>query len=244
MILMQQLFSILQQVDSTNNYAMAAIRNGDARDGSCWFAMNQTAGKGQRGKVWKTKANENIAMSIVVESKPLFAYNLFNLNALAAVMLRDFCERATGKIGFTIKWPNDIYYGDKKAAGILIENIVVHASATHSVIGIGINVNQQQFDEHLPNPISLKIVSEKTFEIVKLARRLHEDILKAFLEESEVEILNQYNLYLYKRQEQVRLRYNNASFLTTIQHVTKFGELVTKDVIERSFQFGEITWEL
>lgn len=241
---MQHLFSVLQQVDSTNNYAMAAIRNGEALDGSCYFAMHQTEGKGQRGKVWESQANENIALSIITKAKPIFSHNLFILNALVAVALRRFCEVSTRCEGFTIKWPNDIYYGDKKAAGILIENIITNAATTQSVIGIGINVNQGSFGNHLPNPISLRIVSEKTFNIVDLAKKLHEDILEALLQESEEDIIDEYNLHLYKKQQEAKLKYNNASFLTTIKYVTKYGQLITNDVMERNFSFGEVIWEL
>ncbi len=174
---MQQLFSILQQVDSTNNYAMAAIRKGESIDGSCWFAWHQTGGKGQRGKSWLNRPNKNIAMSIVVNSKPLYANNLFILSALVAVAVRKSCAKFTNNNAVKIKWPNDIYIGDKKAAGILIENIVTDGQILNCVIGIGINVIQTSFDGNLPNPISLKMVADKDYDIIEMARELHKVIL-------------------------------------------------------------------
>lgn len=240
---MQQLFSILQQVDSTNNYAMAAIRKGLAMDGSCWFAWHQTGGKGQRGKLWENKANENIAMSIAVKSKPLYAHNLFNLSALVSVAVRNICAKYSMNNAFTIKWPNDIYFGDKKAAGILIETILTDGKVSDCVIGIGINVNQDTFAGSLPNPISLKMVSKKPFDIIEMAMELHTNILQCILSNTEVEILREYNLHLYKKGQEVKLKHNNAVFETTIQNVTKFGNLITKDVMEKSFEFGQISWE-
>ena len=100
---MQPIFSILEQVDSTNNYAMAAVRSGTAIDGSCWFAKHQTKGKGQRGKQWKDEAGKNIAMSVIMKPKGAFAHNLFIINAFVANTVRAYCEKLTGKKGFTIK---------------------------------------------------------------------------------------------------------------------------------------------
>lgn len=241
---MQPIFSILQQVDSTNNYAMAAIRNGTAIDGSCWFAKHQTNGKGQRGKQWENDADKNIAMSVVIKPKDSFAHNLFILNAFVANTIRSFCEKSTSQKGFAIKWPNDIYFGDKKAAGILIENIVADQGIRFSVIGIGINVNQEGFTKDLPNATSLKIISGKDYQPIALAEQLHQEIISSAEHMYEEEIMNTYNSHLYKSQEQVRLKQQNASFTTTIKSVNNFGQLITNDVIERSFNFGEVVWEI
>lgn len=241
---MQPIFSILQQVDSTNNYAMAAIRTGNAIDGSCWFTHHQTKGKGQRGKLWENEADKNIAMSVVVKPKGAFAHNLFILNAFVAITIRTFCEKCTSKRGFTIKWPNDIYFGDKKAAGILIENLVVEQAVRFSIIGVGINVNQKGFNKDLPNATSLHIISGKTFQPVELASELHQEIISNVELINEVEVIDSYNNHLYKKLEQVRLKYQSASFQTTIKSVNNFGQLITTDVMERTFNFGEVEWEI
>src|SRR6218665_1526603 len=94
-----ELFSILDTVDSTNNYAMAGVHAGLARHGMAWFARDQTAGKGQRGKVWQSRPGQNIALSIVLKPKTIFSANHFMLNAVVAREChRYFNEKAGGQI--------------------------------------------------------------------------------------------------------------------------------------------------
>ncbi len=241
---MQHLFSILEQVDSTNNYAMEAIRKGIALDGSCWFTANQSSGKGQRGKTWESAGNENLAMSIVLKPKVSFIHNLFILNALISLEVRQICETVTQLKGFKIKWPNDIFFGDKKAAGILIENSFFDGQPSNSVIGVGMNVNQIEFGSHLPRATSLKLIRGKDFDSVEIARQLHRSFLAATAGLKEDQIVAAYNQHLYKKNEEVKLKVNTVSFLTTIKSVSAFGELITDDSFERHFNFGEVSWEI
>ena len=116
-----QPFIILPSVDSTNNYAMAQSRAGLAMHGTAYLAMEQTNGKGQRGKSWTSKPGENIMLSVVLEPKGLTIGNQFILSASVALACYDFLKKYTDPEMTRIKWPNDLYWQDRKAGGVLVE---------------------------------------------------------------------------------------------------------------------------
>ena len=116
-------FVILKQVDSTNNYAMAKVRTGLANHGDAYFAMAQLKGKGQRGKTWVTQRGTNIIITLVMQPHNLLLPEQFKLSAAVALAAHDFFAHYAGEETF-IKWPNDIYWRDRKAGGILIESII------------------------------------------------------------------------------------------------------------------------
>jgi len=239
-----ELFSILDTVDSTNNYAMAKLHAGLAKHGMAWFAMEQTAGKGQRGREWLSQPGENIALSVVIAPAGLFTSQPFVFNMAVANACFNFLATCF-KEELTIKWPNDLYISDRKAGGILIENIYQGAVWKWAVVGVGINVNQLSFDPALKNPVSIRQVSGKTYDTTALARTLHQMILDEVNSPGTAEeILHRYNERLYKRNQQVKLKKQNIVFETSISEVNKFGQLLTKDSIDRQFEFGEVEWIL
>ena len=164
-------FTILDTVDSTNNYAMATINDGLAKHGMAWFANEQTAGKGQRGKNWASEKEKNIAMSLVLEPEKLKISSPFHLSAVVALACFEFLS---GYIdGETkIKWPNDLFWRDRKAGGVLIENKMQGKTWKWAVVGSGININQIFFDKNLLNAVSLKQITGRTFNVVDLANEL------------------------------------------------------------------------
>jgi len=241
-----ELFSILDTVDSTNNYAMAAVHAGLARHGSAWFARDQTAGKGQRGRSWQSRPGQNIALSIVLKPKSIFYANHFLLNARVAELCHRFFADKAGDNIF-IKWPNDIYWRDRKAGGILIENIFAANTWKWAVVGIGLNINQTEFSKGLNNVTSLRVITGKEYDPAVLAAELHDAILNGFEKVTAADLSNAiayYNDVLYLRDKKVKLKKDNVSFSTTIKKVNDFGQLVTEDAMERVFNFGEIDWLL
>ena len=116
-------FIELQSVDSTNNYARQQIHAGLAQHGLAIFTHEQVAGKGQRGKVWATEKGTNIILSLVIKPQPLQLTQQFQLSACAAVAVHEFFMKYAGD-ETKIKWPNDLYWQDRKAGGILVESIV------------------------------------------------------------------------------------------------------------------------
>lgn len=238
------LFNELDSTESTNNYAMEMIHEGLAVHGKAWFTAHQTSGKGQRGKNWEGKPGENIALSIVFDSNNDFLKFPFLFNAWIALICRDYlAELINEKV--MIKWPNDIIICDRKAAGILIENKFRGNHWIWSVVGIGINVNQLDFTEEAKNPISLKQISGKTYNLQQMAMELHSKIMDAYKKNirSEVdEIWSHYHQHLYKFGQKVCLKTENQIIESTILGVNEEGLLKTKDVIERTFQVGQLEW--
>ena len=237
-------FNVLDRVDSTNNYAMQQVHAGLATHGMAWFAKEQTAGRGQRGKNWESVAGKNIALSIALQPDQLKTFNQFHLSAAIAKAIFDFFSQYAGE-KTTIKWPNDLYWCDRKAGGILIETIYQGKEWKWAVAGIGININQDDFAEGLINPVSLKQVTGKSYDVVELARELHKKVMTGIDQLKNTgsgNLLSTYNRHLYKRNEKVRLRKNNILFETTINSVNETGQLITIDTIERAFDFGEVEW--
>jgi BirA family transcriptional regulator, biotin operon repressor / biotin---[acetyl-CoA-carboxylase] ligase len=234
-------FIELQSVDSTNNYAMAQVHAGLAFPGTAFFTYEQFAGKGQRGKAWETKAGENILMSVVLQPAKLTISEQFLLSTCIALSCFDLLNKyLPGEI--FIKWPNDIYIRDRKTGGILIENHISGENWKYAIVGTGININQLTFDEKLPNPTSLKQATWKNFDVVALAKELCMHMEKRCNSTSKTRFIEEYNSHLYKRNEKVKLKNGDASFLTTIKQVTSKGKLITVDEKERSFDFGEVEW--
>ncbi len=239
-------FEILDSVDSTNNYAMAKVRAGLAKHGMAFVTKEQTAGKGQRGKTWLMQSGQNIAMSLILNTEKLRADQQFYLSMLIALAVNDFIKNYAGN-KTSIKWPNDLYWSDRKAGGILIETVFKGQDWKWAVVGIGVNINQTRFDKSLINPVSVKQITGKNYDIIELAKKLYTFVMKRvemLSLKSPGKILKEYNQYLYKRDEQVKLKKGNAVFKTTINGVSLLGQLHTFDTMDRQFSFGEVEWIL
>ena len=238
-------FIELPTVDSTNNYAMAQVQNGAAKHGIVYFAHNQTAGKGQRGKSWTTEPGENLILSAVVEPNELTPSDTFYLSAGFANACYDFFKNYAGE-ETTIKWPNDLYWRDRKAGGILIENVIRKDVWNYSIVGIGININQTEFPAELVNAVSLKQITGFRYNILQLAKELCTFLEAGYqtVKKEKTCLLNIYNENLYKRNQQVKLRKTNIVFETIVSGVSSTGKLITKDSIEREFAHGEVEWIL
>ncbi len=237
------LFSILDCVDSTNNYAMGQVHAGLAKHGQAWFANEQTAGKGQRGKKWETGKNENIALSITVVPSRLQPTHQFCLSVAVALGCYDFFYEIAGK-ETSIKWPNDIYWRDRKAGGILIENVLQGTDWKYAVIGIGINVNQEVFKAELNNVTSLKIITDNHYNPILLARELYQIVMQRInsLQDTAFDLmLSEYNRKLYMLGSQVELKKDNKITVAEISGVSDTGKLQTTG---GDYNFGEVEWLL
>jgi len=238
-------FIELQSVDSTNNYAMGRVHAGLASHGMMFFAHEQWAGKGQRGKSWMSTPGENIIASTVLEPVNLALIQQFALSASVALACLDLFSRYAGTEDTTIKWPNDLYWRDRKAGGILIENSFKADQWAFAIVGTGININQTRFPDAARNPVSLKQITGRSFSAVELARELGaclEARYQQLIKDNTDALLEEYNQRLYRRDQPVRLKKDQAVFETTIKGVTPTGELITRDTLERRFGFGEVEW--
>ncbi|HKO80059.1 MAG TPA: biotin--[acetyl-CoA-carboxylase] ligase [Chitinophagaceae bacterium] len=243
-------FIELDSVDSTNNYALTQLHAGLAQHGTAFFAHEQVAGKGQRGKTWSTQKDSSLILSLVINPQLLQLTQQFHLSACIALSVCEFFGSYAGN-STCIKWPNDLYWYDRKAGGILIENIIGSknpedtASWLWAVIGIGVNINQVSFPGELKNPVSLKQITGKNFDPVQLAKELCSIIDKNFkqlITKGFEDIYIAYLSFLYKKNEPVKLKKGNRVFEAVIKSVLPTGELIVQHAIEEIFRFGEIEW--
>lgn len=237
-------FNELISVDSTNIYAMNQLQANLAAHGAVYFAYQQTAGKGQRGREWRTQPGQNILMSAILDCSFLPIYQQFYLSAAISVACYDFLQQYLPH-ELSIKWPNDIYWCDRKAGGILIETIISGNNWKWSVVGIGLNINQTDFNDLNHKAVSLKQITGKEHNPILLAKELC-----AFLETrynqlkagDGLAIVEIYQKLLYKKGELVQLKKNNVIGSYIIQTVNQQGELVVKSTIEETFTHGSVDW--
>lgn len=239
-------FTEFASVDSTNNYAMAFVQNGAPTHGSAWFAHEQTAGKGQRGKAWSMLRGQNIMMSVLLDTSWLTISAQFTLSMTVALAVHDFFSEYAGD-ETNVKWPNDLYWRDRKAGGILIENQLKGNIWQWAVAGMGININQVTF-EGLQNPVSLKQITGKTFDTVAMAKLLCTHLEKRYRQLQDppqtAAIIEEYNSILFRRNEKVRLKKENRVFECVISHVDKLGHLHVIHPVFTTFAHGEVQWVL
>jgi BirA family biotin operon repressor/biotin-[acetyl-CoA-carboxylase] ligase len=236
-------FIIIPEVESTNNYAMGELQNNAAKHGTAWFAHSQTQGKGQRGKSWVSYPSENIILTVALA--PALQLSMqFSVSMAIALAASDFFMKYAGD-ETSVKWPNDIYWRDRKAAGILIENIVQGSGWQWAVAGIGMNVNQTVFPDVSVHPVSIKQITGKQYDSVEMAKELCACINERWkqIESGDFEKLHEeYNQRLFKRNETVKLKKENIVFEAKIVEVNSFGELIVEAPTVRHFQFGEVEW--
>lgn len=236
-------FTVLDKIDSTNLYAIDQLKANMAAHGHVFFAINQDAGRGQMGKRWISESGQNIILSAIIalpKEKMQFPFLFSMAMALSAF---DFCTAHAGD-DFSIKWPNDIYWRDRKAGGILIE-LVNHEGSQYAIVGVGLNLNQTKFDITDKTPVSLKQITGTDYDTEDLARFYCMFIEKSYrwwLKRGELEITAGYNEYLYKIGETVKLKKDTISFDCTILGANKWGELMVDHPIYDSFKVGEVVF--
>ena len=239
----------LDTVDSTNN---EALRKADILDNLSVIAAGlQTSGKGQRGNRWSSERGCNLTFSILLKDGTLAAIDAQDQFLITEAVTLALTDYLSGKgIPARIKWPNDIYVRDRKICGVLIENSLNGNRLRRSVVGVGLNVNQREFPEDLPNPTSMSIESGNHYDA--------KDELKVFMEifKKYAESLDDINLRSEMRREYLGRMYRKAEahlyrdviegrdFTGTIRGVDATGELVVEmpDGSERTFGFKEISY--
>jgi len=243
-------FTELTEVDSTNIYAMNQVKTNLAGHGAAFLAQKQWAGKGQMGKVWEAQTGQNILLSVVLDPKKLvfdgLALEPSVVSMLVAVGCFNFFITYAGD-ETSIKWPNDIYWRDRKAAGILIENSFRGPIWQWSIAGMGVNINQTEFGTGLQKAVSLKQMTGKTFQVPALAKELCSHIeaaLQMVVDKGPDTLLALYNNALYKKGEQVQLDIEGQKITATICRVLSNGhlEIETENGSKQSHALGAIKW--
>lgn len=231
------------RVTSTNDIAIEHVKSGKAVHGTVISAGKQSNGRGQRGNKWESSYGKNLIISIILYPENIEASRQFLISKAVSVALVRLLSEYSPEI--SIKWPNDIYAGDDKIAGILIENSVKGDRLESSVVGIGLNLNQTAFSAGLPNPISLSMITGRNYNTKKILAHLctHVESLYLMVENSQfMAVDNAYYHHLYRRSVFSDFRVKGLPIKGSIEGVDEFGRLLLKDErgIIRNFSFREI----
>ncbi len=236
----------LEVVDSTNLEAARCMAESDNM--TIWFAEFQTAGRGQRENKWESRKSENLTFSILFKPDNLLASRQFIVSQAVSLGVVDYLK--IKGIDAKIKWPNDIYVGDRKICGMLIENSIASANLTASIVGIGLNLNQREFDTNLPNPTSVILEKMKQEDecALNLSLRLElklllESILFNYLvSEREPEFIEEkYHSFLYRLGQESKFLEDGVEIRAKVKGVNKNNaclilELGTGECKEYSFK--------
>jgi len=221
----------LKSIDSTNSYANELLEQINPLEGTLIYTFNQEKGRGQRGNRWECEANKNVALSIILNPSSLKLDEQFLLNKFVSLAVADLLAEITSSNGkkqeVKIKWPNDIFINNKKIAGILIENTIRESTIQHTVIGIGININQTQFNSDI-NATSLSLLLNKEFDLLLIIESLCEFIEARYLQlksNNRGDINQAYLHQLYLFNEWHNYTSNNTVFEGKIIDISKIGKL-------------------
>jgi BirA family transcriptional regulator, biotin operon repressor / biotin---[acetyl-CoA-carboxylase] ligase len=151
----------LDKVNSTNDYASSLLKTREIPEGTVIWAMEQYEGKGLGANTWESEPGKNLTFSMILHPAFLLPENQFCLNEAVSMGVLDFTRSLIPAEKNSLKWPNDIYSGNRKLGGILINNIISGTRFETSIVGIGLNINQTEFPANIPNPISVKQILRK-----------------------------------------------------------------------------------
>ena len=214
----------LSDVDSTNNYALSLKESKVFKEGLVIISDFQTKGRGQRGNNWESEKGKNLIISVVIELN-ISIEKQFDISKIASFSVMD-CLLSLG-IESKIKWPNDIFIDKHKIAGILIQNVISSNIITHSVIGIGLNVNQLIFDDYTPKATSLKLELSQNFVLEEIQSKLLNSMQNRIKDyrsgaDTEVEYLNA----LFQKDKVSVFAKKSQKFNGIIRGVTDRGLLI------------------
>lgn len=236
----------LQEVDSTNRF-LRECKDEDNEEMVIAVADYQTAGKGQGSHTWESEAGKNLLFSIKVHPRWVPVRQQFLLSMAEALALKDALD--TYVDGITLKWPNDVYWNDKKISGTLIETSVDSAGIKSCIFGTGINVNQTEFLSDAPNPVSLFQIlghevdkDELLDKIIDAFEKYYELLRRA----DYMDVSGIYHLALYRRKGFHRYEDADGVFEGAFVEVEDDGHLILHDKqgVIRSYAFGEVKFIL
>lgn len=234
---------VLSETDSTNNYANRMIAAGKAVEGTVVLSHFQQQGRGQRGNSWESAPGKNMLASILLFPRFLPVGKQFYLSKIASLALFNWLKLKIS--GVSIKWPNDIYVGKEKIAGILIETSIQGNCFHAAVVGIGLNLNQLYFSEELSNPVSLKKLTGEEFNLEKTAGEVrdifmswYQKLKDGLTEEIDAGYLNN----LFRKNEWAQYRKAGKLLEARILGVGEYGQLILEDRNgnQSSYLFKEI----
>ena len=235
----------VSQTASTNTYLsrLAATLPG----GTVIYTPSQTAGRGQKGNSWESEDGKNLTFSMLLKRPPVKARDQFYLSEAAALAVVEALTAEAGD-GFTVKWPNDVYWLDKKVCGMLIESSLDGSDIVTSIVGIGINVNQERFLSDAPNPVSLKGITGHEHDLMTLLKcvcsRIEQLVESLGDDAARQQLHRQYMAALYRNDGQQH-PYEDAAghrFMASVAGIAPDGTLTLRhdDGTTRDYIFKEV----
>ena len=236
----------LDSVDSTNNYT-ATLISGNVPEGTVVITGEQTSGRGQRGNLWVSEAGKNLTCTYLLRPKFLRILDQFILNKAIALATAKAIQQFIPSFDVRIKWPNDIFLQNKKVAGILVETSMQGGHIVSCLAGIGINVNQQQFQAESGNPISLSEVIGTELKLDYVLNALSEnlEVLYLQLKAGRFDIIDtSYNNLLWKKGEIHTFYRDGIPFNAEVKCVDEQGclHLLVEENQELIFMHGAVQW--
>jgi len=237
----------LDETDSTNNYLTAFCDNDEqVEEFATVCAQYQSAGKGQRGNSWESEIGQNLLFSFVFYPTFVKARDQFILSEIISLSVKEALDCHISDV--SVKWPNDVYWKDKKICGMLIENVLFGDKVARCIAGIGLNINQKEFRSDAPNPVSLSQITGKEedmhsilSDILVFTSKYYEE-LKQNPETFAEELTTRYNHSLYRREGIFPFRDAEGDFQASILGVEPDGRLhlLDSEGRERSYLFKEV----
>ena len=236
----------LDETDSTNRYLTQYCNEHPAEtsDFTTVVADFQTAGKGQRGNSWESEKGKNLMFSIAMFPTFIEAKNQFVLSEIVSLAVKEELDTCTD--GISIKWPNDIYWNEKKICGILIEHELEGRCLSRSIAGIGLNINQEVFRSNAPNPVSLRQITgrehDRTTLLQGILTRLHRYYTQLQQEDNSNTVDMRYHQSLFRREGYHPYQDSDGRFMARLLRVEADGRLVLEDEggRERSYLFKQV----
>ena len=230
----------IKQTPSTNALSWEMNREKSLPEGLVIYTDFQSAGKGQPGNAWESSKGKNLLFSMVLHPIHVPMDELFLVSQLVSIAIKKALDEYTTNI--TVKWPNDIYWNDKKLVGILIENSLQGNKIMSVVIGVGLNVNQKIFFSNAPNPVSLSQITGKRQNRKQLLQQICQNIMELYYEMDTEKIRKIYAESLYRKSGFYSFEANNETFQAKIKEVQTDGmlELETEKGELKSFYFKEV----
>ncbi len=232
-------------LESTNSFAKALLTQDKNIDRTVIFAKKQTKGRGQDTNKWESADGKNLTFSIMYFPKGMFVSQQFYISRAIALGVADYLSGKVNNV--SIKWPNDIYVGENKIAGILIENTVKGANISSVICGVGININQEKFISDAPNPVSLKQLTGEEYSLEDELTVLLQCIENryALLENYELDLLDKdYNYMLFKKLGYHMFNEKGVIFKARIHSITEIGQMVLEkeDGNKKTYNFKEVSY--
>ena len=216
----------LDQIPSTNNYATEQLRSEDIAEGTIFLTFRQTKGRGQGRNVWESEDYKNLTFSLVLKPGFLPASSQFLISQVVATGILAALDLLIDEV--MIKWPNDILVGTRKLGGILIENSIIGSNLDWTVVGVGLNVNQEHFNRFQPEAVSLKQILGKDVDSEALLNSIFDGVMARYemLKQGMIENINEsYYKRLFRMGEWWTYRKDGTEFEGKIVGTDEFGRL-------------------